>query len=114
MNEDEIEASKKKAYDLYGEQVHSVARLKFLPVEPRVDCIMDDEGHPKAHTVDFNKVPNTVYAVQHKNGFVSFYFVNNQGGMYPLGRTIEPIPLDFGTLIYAPDYDDVETEGKIE
>jgi hypothetical protein len=97
-----------------GQQMRSVARLKFIPVESSIKCVFDDKNNPVAHTIDFDRNPTEVYALQHMNGLISFFYVQEEGSLLPIGVTTTPIPWDFGKLLFIKEDDDDIIEGGIQ
>jgi hypothetical protein len=100
--------------DQLGQQMRSVARVKFFQIEPKLACVFDDNNNPVAHTVKFDSIPTEVYALQRMNGTISFFYAQEDGGLLPIGSTTVPIPWDFGKLLFIKEDDDDIVDGGIQ
>jgi hypothetical protein len=104
----------KDVIDQLGQQMRSVARVKFFQLEPKLECVFDDNNNPVAHTVKFDSVPTEVYALQRMNGLISLFYAQEGGGLLPIGNTTVPIPWDFGKLLFINEDDDDIVDGGIQ
>lgn len=97
-----------------GQQMRSLAKVTFRNIESKLKCIFNENDEPIAHTVDFDRNPTEVFAMQHMNGLISLFYVQKDGMLLPIGKTDVPIPWDFGKMIFIKDDDEDIIEGGVE